>query len=622
MCASIKVSKSRQLDIALSTAGLCLLVLPMALACVIGKIKRTPQVGRNKTLFNRLTFELPKNALGALFGVIGAKNWPVLVNIFRGDMSWIGPCTSAKENAFTNAYLVRPGIANPWTIRQRTANDFASEQRVIEDYLKSRSIKQTLGILVRAAMTAMFPPSPTVVLPRVRICDVEFDNLSMKQAIQRLDQMLDQNQTHQVSFVNPACINIASGIRNYRSILARSAMVLPDGIGTKIAADLLGTPLRQNVNGTDLFPKLCDLLQKRNGSLFLLGGQEGIADKVAEVINTRWPNIKIVGVRDGFFSTAQESEVAEQVRTSGADVLLVARGVPMQDIFIDRYINFLGVKIAMGVGGLFDFVSGRINRAPDWMREMGLEWVYRFIQEPRRMWSRYLVGNFTFLTRVIAQRMGVRRSGQAISLDVGSGPSPEATDSESPRVLLFASSPAHRSIPVSDDFPAALLPFGSSTIIEQLLTQLSAASIKDIDLVVSLNPEGLREVLGNGERWGVKINWHLAKDPLRPYDAIRAQYTGRAANLLVGHADCWLSSEAIKGLVNDQSMAMQVDAQDRLSWLGWGSIGPSDLSALSPHATKGDLEALMSSTHPYRTIIAGKTVRLSTHLKACLRPRS
>ena len=144
--------------------------------------------------------------------------------------------------------------------------------------------------------------------------------------------------------------------------------------------------------------------------LFLLGGGVGVAQAVATRIAQDWPPIKVVGARDGFFSVAEEGGVVAQIRSSGADCLLVARGVPAQDLLIDRYLPLLGVKVALGVGGLFDFVSGRLLRAPVWMRETGLEWAFRLLQEPRRLWRRYLVGNLTFMGRIWLQRAGLRQS--------------------------------------------------------------------------------------------------------------------------------------------------------------------------------------------------------------------
>jgi UDP-N-acetyl-D-mannosaminuronic acid transferase (WecB/TagA/CpsF family) len=111
---------------------------------------------------------------------------------------------------------------------------------------------------------------------------------------------------------------------------------------------------------------------------------EGVADQIA----ARWPGLRVAGLRHGYFCAAEEGDVVAQVRDSGADLLLVARGVPSQDLCIDRHLPLLAVKVAMGVGGLFDFASGRIARAPMWMRETGLEWAYRLLQEPGRMWRR------------------------------------------------------------------------------------------------------------------------------------------------------------------------------------------------------------------------------------------
>jgi N-acetylglucosaminyldiphosphoundecaprenol N-acetyl-beta-D-mannosaminyltransferase len=305
---------------------------------------------------------------------------------------------------------VRPGLVNPWFIRRRTRVDFGTEAQADADYLAHRSVGHDLGLLVRGILVT-FLPKPLEQFPiRVRVGDVGFDNLDMQEALAALDRMLAGTRTQQVMFVNPACVNIAARHRGYRRALSRAALVLPDGIGIKIGSDLLGTPLKQNVNGTDLFPRLCDLLAARGASLFLLGGGAGVAQAVAVRIAQDWPQIRVVGARDGYFSVAEEGGVVAQIRSSGADCLLVARGVPAQDLLIDRYLPLLGVKVALGVGGLFDFVSGRLLRAPVWMRETGLEWAFRLLQEPRRLWRRYLVGNLTFMGRIWLQRAGLRQS--------------------------------------------------------------------------------------------------------------------------------------------------------------------------------------------------------------------
>lgn len=161
-----------------------------------------------------------------------------------------------------------------------------------------------------------------------------------------------------------------------------------------------GQGVADNVNGTDLFPMLCERLAGTRHSLFLLGARPGIAEATAENMQQLYPGLKIAGTRDGYFTADEEQEVIGQINGSGATVLLVALGAPRQENWIMQNQQALDPGLMMGVGGLFDFYSGRISRAPVWVREIGLEWVWRLIQEPRRMWQRYLVGNFLFLYRV------------------------------------------------------------------------------------------------------------------------------------------------------------------------------------------------------------------------------
>jgi N-acetylglucosaminyldiphosphoundecaprenol N-acetyl-beta-D-mannosaminyltransferase len=254
-------------------------------------------------------------------------------------MAWVGPRQMPQQkqaSAHPALMLVRPGLVNRWALRQRTAVNYGTELDADLEYVCVRGLRHDLGLLLHAVLLSWLPAPKPAQPGRITVGDVAFDNVSMEQALSQISQMLDGQSAQQVSFVNPACVNIAAGHRGYRRLLARAALVLPDGIGIKIAADLLGQPLRQNVNGTDLFPRLCDLLAERGARLYLLGGQAGVPQRVAQVIRAHWPSIRIVGVRNGFFSAAQEGAVAAEVRASGADIVLVARGVPMQDLFIDR----------------------------------------------------------------------------------------------------------------------------------------------------------------------------------------------------------------------------------------------------------------------------------------------
>jgi exopolysaccharide biosynthesis WecB/TagA/CpsF family protein len=180
--------------------------------------------------------------------------------------------------------------------------------------------------------------------------------------------------------------------------------VYPDGIGVRLAAQMFGDGVEENINGTDLFPLLCQRLAGTSHGIFLLGAREGLAEKVAENMTERYPGITFAGCQHGYFTAENEDEVINKINASGASVLLVALGAPQQELWLARNRDRLNVRILMGVGGLFDYYSGRIERAPVWIREIGLEWVWRLLQEPGRMWRRYVIGNPLFLYRVWQQK--------------------------------------------------------------------------------------------------------------------------------------------------------------------------------------------------------------------------
>ena len=177
--------------------------------------------------------------------------------------------------------------------------------------------------------------------------------------------------------------------------------------GVRVAGDLLGQPVRDNVNGTDLFPRLAAALEGTGKRIYLLGGRPGVAEGVARWLAKNYPGVELAGWRNGYFSAEEEATVIENIRRSGADMVLVAFGAPRQDLWIRGNLSRLGAKVVIGVGGLFDFFSGRIPRAPRWIRKLGMEWCYRLCHEPKRLWRRYLVGNVVFLARLAQLRLAM-----------------------------------------------------------------------------------------------------------------------------------------------------------------------------------------------------------------------
>lgn len=234
---------------------------------------------------------------------------------------------------------------------------------------------------------------------RLQILGVDIDNVSMSEALEQIFENVSPGNQSAFAFVNADCLNIAHRNLAYEYVLARQNAVFADGSGVRMAARMQGRTVRDNVNGTDLFPQLCQQAAARGVSLFLLGGREGIAEATARRMQEAYPGLKIAGTRQGYFMPEEEPSVIEQINNSGADILLVAFGVPAQEFWIDANRNWLSPSVCIGVGGLFDFYSGRIPRAPLLFRKSGCEWLWRLAQEPRRLWRRYIVGNPLFLAR-------------------------------------------------------------------------------------------------------------------------------------------------------------------------------------------------------------------------------
>lgn len=238
----------------------------------------------------------------------------------------------------------------------------------------------------------------------VSLLGLRVHNLTKAEALDRIESLTKEERGHSVFFVNAHCVNLAFKDSGYRDVVNRADLVLPDGTGMRLAGCLLRQRIRDNVNGTDLFPLVCERLERLRAPIFLLGALPGLAERVADWMRRKYPAILVAGTYHGYFGPEEEPAVVARVAASGAIVLFVAMGVPLQERFISRHLAATGVRVAFGVGGLFDFYSGRIPRAPLWLRRVGLEWLYRLIQEPRRLWRRYLIGNVVFLARVLRAR--------------------------------------------------------------------------------------------------------------------------------------------------------------------------------------------------------------------------
>ena len=245
---------------------------------------------------------------------------------------------------------------------------------------------------------------------------IRIDEMDPEEAIEQVRAEWTTGRKQRVYFVNAHCANIACRDERYRGALAQGEWTLADGSGVLSGARLLGLPIRHNLNGTDLGPKLCARAAQEGRTVFLLGGKPGVAELAATQLLIRCPGLQIVGIQHGFFSAEEEAAVIAQINTARPDLLFVALGVPRQELWITRHWAELDVGTALAVGALFDFLAERFKRAPVWMRQVGLEWIFRLMQEPGRLWKRYLLGNLAFEGRVLltALNPAKRRAGQQV----------------------------------------------------------------------------------------------------------------------------------------------------------------------------------------------------------------
>ncbi len=240
-----------------------------------------------------------------------------------------------------------------------------------------------------------------MVYGKIDLFDVKILNLTKEDVINEIEKIISNKGKEKFYFVNADCFNKAYSDLEYKKILQSAKFVLGDGSGVRYASKIVKTPIIDNVNGTDLLPMICDYAQKAKRKIFLLGAKPNIAEKMKENLLKIYPNLEIVGTHHGYFDWEKQSnEIVNKINDSDAEILLVAFGAPFQEKWINEYYPKINCNIQMGVGGLFDFFSGTIKRAPKWMRLLGIEWIFRLVQEPKRMWRRYILGNPIFIYRL------------------------------------------------------------------------------------------------------------------------------------------------------------------------------------------------------------------------------
>lgn len=391
-----------------------------------------------KAVFNYFQFYGKKGEIQTinLFNVKKGSSLSLFYHVISGKLSLAGYSLNLERcvgDAFIYDYP--PGMITLWYIRASSRTAYEGRKETDMEYIRNELLKAELKpsplsfaklvkaeflLIIRFLIAKIFHSvkSGTIemMIDPIYLFSIRLRNISMQKSLDEISNTINKcrssNSTfadrRQIYFVNPDCLNkiFEKNMDDYHHFLYdvdKKDMIFADGIGINIAADMMGYPKNENVNGTDMFPRLCQMSADKGFSIFLVGARPGIPELVKTNMEKEFPGLNIIGTQHGYFDQKIDSEnVVNQINNIDPDIILVAFGVPAQERWINKWYDKLKCPVIMGVGGLFDFYSGRIKRAPRWMRDIGLEWLYRLLMEPKRMFKRYIIGNPLFLKRVKA----------------------------------------------------------------------------------------------------------------------------------------------------------------------------------------------------------------------------
>ncbi len=225
----------------------------------------------------------------------------------------------------------------------------------------------------------------------MRILELSIDRVEMADVFHRVEDFIREGQPRHIVTVNIRFLSMALRDQQFAEIINGADLAVTDGMPLIWLTRLLKTPVPQRITGCDLIYSFSRLAAEKGYSIFILGGQPGVAEEAARRLCQMNPGLKVAGTHHGYFTAAEEPGVVELVRQSRPQFLFVALGSPKQDFWVHRWKKELAVPVSIGIGGTLDVVTGRLKRAPVWMQRASLEWFYRLKQEPRRLWRRYIL---------------------------------------------------------------------------------------------------------------------------------------------------------------------------------------------------------------------------------------
>lgn len=249
---------------------------------------------------------------------------------------------------------------------------------------------------------------------RVQFLGCPLDPIDMGEAVERCLALIEKPGTAMQVSINAAKLVACDRDPGLASFIAEADLVNADGQAVVWGARLLGHAVPERVAGIDLMHQLIAAAEQLELGVYIVGGREPVLEAALARISSLHPMVRIAGAEHGYYSDGEQDEVVERINSSGAAILFLAMSSPRKEDFLARNRDLLNVSLAMGVGGAIDVLAGETRRAPLWMQRAGVEWLYRVIQEPRRMWRRYLIGNLRFIRLVLAELL--RNAAKAVRL--------------------------------------------------------------------------------------------------------------------------------------------------------------------------------------------------------------
>lgn len=383
---------------------LILLLSPvMLINCLLAVL-----LGRNVIKSKYQVDALGRQVVTGVFAAGIIKRSAVLIDIYKEKIGFCGiPLTHSipldSQFSITNQIKIKAGIFSLYDLHIKTGLTVASKEKLLEEQINSSTIGY-INLLVKSVLSSIFYGSAATTLKKVKnlsLFGLRIRNTSMQDAVNWVTHHQSHNSSPKLGFfVNVNSINLAVDDINFYNNLSKADGLFADGSGMRLAAKREGFMLQGNNNGTDMLPHLCKRCVKQGLSIYLLGAAPTIAEKAATNLQSKYPGLQIAGTQHGFIKN-HDDEIIENINQSKCDVLLVAMGSPIQETWLLNNKDKLTCNTALAVGGLFDFYSGNIKRSPLWMREIGMEWVWRLLQEPKKKFNRYVIGTPLFLYRII-----------------------------------------------------------------------------------------------------------------------------------------------------------------------------------------------------------------------------